>query len=87
MEWIFAGIGLFLGLVIGFVTTANIARSIATEDMDRLTSLELFGWTTAHTNSRWAVLKHVNGEMKMIGESYPSLRQAIDAAVEVESKV
>ena len=42
-------------------------QGVATEDMDRLTSLELFGWTTAHTNSRWAVLKQVNGEMKVIG--------------------
>ena len=86
MEWIFGIVGLAFGVALGLVITANLARSVATEDMDRLTSLELFGWTTAHTNSRWAVLRQVNGEMKVIGTTHSSLRQAIDVAVEVERK-
>jgi len=87
MEWVFAIVAFFIGAVFSFVGTANLARNIATEDRDRLSNLELFGWTTAHTSGRWAVLKQTDVGMKVIGTTHATLRQAIDAAVEVESKV
>ena len=86
MEILFLVIALFVGIAIGFVLTLWFYRNTLTDDMDRITSIELFGWTVAQTNGRWAVLKDNGGEMKVIGTTQATLRQAIDAAVEIERK-
>jgi hypothetical protein len=52
--------------------------------MNRISAMEVFGWTVARSNGRWAVLKDTNSEMKVIGTTQPTLRQAIDAAVQIE---
>mgnify|MGYP000930239308 CR=1 FL=1 len=87
MEWVFAIVAFFIGAILSFVGTANLVKHIATDDAYRLDNLSLFGWTTACTSGRWAVLKQVNGEMKVIGTTYATLREAIDTAIEIESKV
>lgn len=86
MEILFLIVGVLVGIAVGFVLTAKAHRSILADDMDRLTSIELFGWTVAQSNGRWAVLKDTNSEMKVIGTTQPTLRLAIDAAVQIERK-
>lgn len=86
MEILFLAVGLIAGITVGFVLTAKAHRSILADDMDRLTSIELFGWTVAQSNGRWAVLKDNGGEMKVVGTTQATLRQAIDAAVQIERK-
>jgi hypothetical protein len=54
------------------------------DDMNRISAMEVFGWTVAQTNGRWAVLKDNGGAMKVLGTTEATLRQAIDAAVEIE---
>lgn len=83
-EFGFLVIGLILGIVIAFVLTAKAHRNLISDDMNRISAMEVFGWTVAQTNGRWAVL-HVSGdEMKVLGTTESTLRQAIDAAVEIE---
>lgn len=84
MEILFLVIALFVGIAIGFVLTLRFYRNTLTDDMDRLTSIELFGWTVAQSNGRWAVLKDNGGEMKVIGTTQATLRLAIDAATQIE---
>jgi len=84
MEILFLAIGLVAGLLIGFFLTAKAHRGILADDMDRITSIELFGWTVAQSNGRWAVLKDAAGQMKVIGSTQATLRQAIDAATQIE---
>lgn len=86
MEILALIVGVLVGITVGFVLTAKAHRSILADDMDRLTSIELFGWTVAQSNGRWAVLKDTNSEMKVIGTTQPTLRLAIDAAVQIERK-
>jgi very-short-patch-repair endonuclease len=70
--------------VIAFVLTAKAHRNLMSDDMNRISAMEVFGWTVARSNGRWAVLKDTNSEMKVIGTTQPTLRQAIDAAVQIE---
>lgn len=86
MEILFLAIGLVAGLLIGFFLTARAHSSIMADDMDRITAIELFGWTVAQSGGRWAVLKDADSEMKVIGTTQPTLRQAIDAATQIERK-
>ena len=86
MEILALIVGVLVGITVGFVLTARLHRSILADDMDRITAIELFGWTVAQSNGRWAVLKDTNSEMKVIGTTQPTLRQAIDAAVQIERK-
>lgn len=84
MEILFLIVGVIGGIVVGFFLTLWFHRSLKVDDMDRITSIELFGWTVAQSNGRWAVLKDNGGEMKVVGTTQATLRQAIDAAVEIE---
>lgn len=84
MEILALTVGGLVGIAVGFVLTARLHRSIEADDMDRLTSIELFGWTVAQSNGRWAVLKDNGGEMKVIGTTQATLRLAIDAATQIE---
>lgn len=84
MEILFLIVGVLVGIVVGFFLTLWFHRSLEVDDMDRITSIELFGWTVARSKGRWAVLKDTDSEMKVIGSTQPTLRQAIDAAVEIE---
>lgn len=80
----FLVIGLILGIVIAFVLTAKAHRNLMSDDMNRISAMEVFGWTVAQTNGRWAVLRVAGDEMKVLGTTEATLRQAIDAAVEIE---
>lgn len=84
MEILALIVGVLVGIAVGFFLTLWFHRSLKVDDMDRITAIELFGWTVAQSNGRWAVLKDTNSEMKVIGSTQPTLRQAIDAAVEIE---
>ena len=84
MEILFLIVGVIGGIAVGFFLTLWFHRSLKVDDMDRITSIELFGWTVAQSNGRWAVLKDNGGEMKVVGTTQATLRQAIDAAVEIE---
>lgn len=77
-------VGVLVGIAGGFVLTVKFLRGLQDEDCARLSCIELFGWTVAQSNGRWAVLKDTNSEMKVIGTTQVTLRQAIDAAVEIE---
>lgn len=87
MEILFLIVGVIGGIVVGFFLTLWFHRSLKVDDMDRITSIELFGWTVAQSNGRWAVLKDNGGEMKVVGTTQATLRQAIDAAVQIERRV
>lgn len=80
----FLVIGLILGIVITFVLTAKAHRNLMSDDMNRISAMEVFGWTVAQTNGRWAVLRVSGDEIKVLGTTEATLRQAIDAAVEIE---
>ena len=84
MEILALIVGVLVGITVGFVLTARLHRSILADDMDRITAIELFGWTVAQSNGRWAVLKDNGGEMKVIGTTQATLRLAIDAATQIE---
>lgn len=84
MEILALIVGVLVGITVGFVLTARLHRSILADDMDRITAMEVFGWTVAQTNGRWAVLRVAGDEMKVLGTTEATLRQAIDAAVEIE---
>ena len=84
MEILFLIVGVIGGIAVGFFLTLWFHRSLKVDDMDRITAIELFGWTVAQSNGRWAVLKDNGGEMKVVGTTQATLRQAIDAAVEIE---
>jgi len=86
MEILFLIVGVIGGIVVGFFLTLWFHRSLKVDDIARLSSIELFGWTVARSNGRWAVLKDNGGEMKVIGTTQPTLRLAIDAAVQIERK-
>jgi hypothetical protein len=77
-------VGVLVGIAGGFVLTVKFLRGLQDEDCARLSYIELFGWTVAQSNGRWAVLKDTNSEMKVIGTTQVTLRQSIDAAVEIE---
>ena len=87
MEILLLIVGVIGGIVVGFFLTLWFHRSLKVDDMDRITSIELFGWTVAQSNGRWAVLKDNGGEMKVVGTTQATLRQAIDAAVQIERRV
>lgn len=80
----FLVIGLILVIVITFVLTAKAHRNLMSDDMNRISAMEVFGWTVAQTNGRWAVLRVSGDEIKVLGTTEATLRQAIDAAVEIE---
>ena len=84
MEILFLIVGVIGGIAVGFFLTLWFHRSLKVDDMNRITAIELFGWTVAQSNGRWAVLKDNGGEMKVVGTTQATLRQAIDAAVEIE---
>jgi hypothetical protein len=84
MEILALIVGVLVGIAVGFVLTVKFIRGLQDEDCVRLSAIELFGWTVARSNGRWAVLKDTDSEMKVIGSTQPTLRQAIDAAVEIE---
>lgn len=86
MEILALIVGVIGGIAVGFGLTVKAHRSILADDIARLSSIELFGWTVAQSNGRWAVLKDTNSEMKVIGSTQTTLRQAIDAAVQIERK-
>lgn len=84
MEMLFLIVGVIGGIAVGFFLTLWFHRSLKVDDMDRITAIELFGWTVAQSNGRWAVLKDNGGEMKVIGTTQATLRLAIDAATQIE---
>jgi len=84
MEILALTVGGLVGIAVGFVLTAKAHRNLMSDDMNRISAMEVFGWTVAQTNGRWAVLKDNGGAMKVLGTTEETLRQAIDAAVEIE---
>jgi hypothetical protein len=81
MEILFLIVGVIGGIVVGFFLTLWFHRSLKVDDMNRISAMEVFGWTVAQTNGRWAVLRVAGDEMKVLGTTEATLRQAIDAAV------
>lgn len=82
----FLVIGLIVGVIGGVVIEAKARARVLGDDRGRLDAIEVLGWTVAQSNGRWAVLKTTGDEMKVLGSTQATLRQAIDAATEIEHK-
>lgn len=85
MEAGFFFIGAVIGMIVGAVAAGRVAHNQFMPDVDRLNTIEIFGWMLAFNDGRWCVLENKpGGEMKVIGTTQATMREAIDRAMEIK---